>query len=68
MTVMFNDIHNDLETKLGVHHLDHFYWWELIYADDTMLIGKRAREINLLTLENLNINVFRPSTSEILAY
>lgn len=23
-------------------------WWEMIYADDTMLIGKRARELNIL--------------------
>ena len=22
--------------------------WELIYADDTMLIGKRAREVNII--------------------
>ena len=48
MTVMFSDIHEELESKLGTHHLHHFYRWELIYADDTMLIGKRAREINML--------------------
>ena len=48
MTVIFSDIHEELESKIGAHHLDHFYWWELIYADDTMLIGKRAREINML--------------------
>ena len=48
MTVMFHDIHSELESKLGANHLDHFIWWELVYADDTMLIGKRARVINLL--------------------
>ena len=58
MTVMFSDIHNDLENKLGANHLDHFIWWELIYADDTMFIGKRAREINLLlaAIEKLRQN------------
>ena len=28
--------------------LDHLYDWALVHADDTMLIGKRAREINIL--------------------
>ena len=48
MTVIFSDIHEELESKIGSHHLDYFYWWELVYADETMLIGKRAREINML--------------------
>ena len=26
MTVMFHDIHNDLENKLRPNHLDHFIW------------------------------------------
>ena len=26
MTVMFHDIHNDLESKLGANHLDHFIY------------------------------------------
>ena len=25
--------------------------WELMYADDTMLVGTRAREINILLAE-----------------
>ena len=45
---MFFDIHREWESKLGTNHLDHFKWWEFIYADDTMLIGKSAREINIL--------------------
>ena len=30
------------------HGLDYFNWWELVYADDTMLVGHRARDINIL--------------------
>jgi hypothetical protein len=45
---MFHDIHLEVEGKLLNHNLDFFNHWELIYADDTMLIGKRAREINIL--------------------
>jgi len=48
MSVLFSDVHLEVEGKLlgGTH--DYFNWWELIYADDTMLIGQRAREINIL--------------------
>ena len=48
MSVLFNDVHLEVEGKLLNHEHDHFNWWELIYADDTMLIGRRAREINIL--------------------
>ena len=48
MSVMFHDIHLEVEGKLLNHFLDYFNHWELIYADDTMLIGQRAREINIL--------------------
>ena len=48
MTVMFHDIHTDLESKLSGRTQDFFEWWELVYADDTMLIGNGAREINIL--------------------
>ena len=48
MTVMFHDMHEDLDMKLGGRHLDFSHWWELVYADDTMLIRTRAREIDIL--------------------
>ena len=48
MSVLFNDVHLEVEGKLLGRTHDYFNWWELIYADDTMLIGRRAREINIL--------------------
>ena len=48
MSVLFHDIHEDVDRKIDNHGLDHFNWWELIYADDTMLVGHRARELNIL--------------------
>ena len=51
MTVMFHDIHDEIDHKIGTMAklkqplLNN---WELIYADDTMLIGNRAREINII--------------------
>ena len=47
MTVMFHDIHEEIDHKIGIMaRLEQplLNNWELIYADDTMLIGKRARE------------------------
>ena len=46
-TVILHDVHEYLNMKLGGRHLDFFSWWELVYVDDTMLIGNRASEINL---------------------
>ena len=52
MSVMFKDIHTNIEHKLSPWGApDHMQWWEMIYADDTMLIGKRARELNILIAE-----------------
>ena len=52
MSVMFKDIHTNIEHKLSHWGApDHMNWWEMIYADDTMLIGKRARELNILIAE-----------------
>ena len=48
MTVMFDDIHTQVDHKIAGHQTDCFNYWELIYADDTMLIGNRARELNIL--------------------
>ena len=52
MSIMFKDIHDNIEHKLSAWGApDHMPWWEMIYADDTMLIRKRAREINRLIAE-----------------
>jgi len=51
MTVMFDDIHTNVDRKIGGYQTDCFNYWELIYADDTMLIGNRARELNILLAE-----------------
>ena len=48
MSAMFHDIHEEVDRKIDKHCLDHFNCWELIYTDDTMLVGHRARELNLL--------------------
>ena len=48
MTVIFYDIHLDVDHKIAGKGIDCFSMWELLYADDTMLIGKRARELNIL--------------------
>ena len=48
MTVMFNDIHNELDSKIIAGKLDHFRYHEILYADDTLIIGKRAREVNMI--------------------
>lgn len=52
MSIMFKDIHTNVEHKLchwGAP--DHMSWLEMIYADDTMLVGRRARELNILIAE-----------------
>ena len=43
MSAMFHDIHEKVDRKIDNHCLDYFNWWELIYADDTLLVGHRAR-------------------------
>ena len=51
MTVMFHDIHEEIDHKIGtMARLEQplLNNWELIYADATMLVGKRAREINII--------------------
>ena len=47
---MFRDIHENIEHKMS-QQLDLMTWWEMIYADDTMRIGRRARELNILIAE-----------------
>ena len=49
MTVMFHDVHAEVDRKIStMARLQQPLLNELIYADDTMLIGKRAREINII--------------------
>ena len=48
MSVMFHDIHEEVDGKIGNHTLDHFNRRELIYADDAMLVGHMATELNIL--------------------
>lgn len=51
MTVMFHDVHAEVDREIStIARLEQplLNNWELIYADDTMLIGKRAREINII--------------------
>ena len=59
MTVMFHDVHNEIDHKIGVMArldqppLDN---WELIYADDTMLIKNGPGESFLPPLKDLLAN------------
>ena len=48
MTVLFHDVHKRLDRLIQVGKLNYFDYWELLYADDTLLVGKPAREINML--------------------
>ena len=49
MTVIFDDIHWEANSKLNfLNQFGPLDVWELMYADDTMLVGTRAREINIL--------------------
>ena len=57
MSVMFHDIHEEAEGKIGNHTMDYFNWSELIYADDIMLAGHRAREINIFLSAKYNLKL-----------
>ena len=48
MTVMFDDIHNDLDSKIRSGRIDHINFMEILYADDTLLITKNAKAMNKL--------------------
>ena len=48
MTVMFYDIHSNIGHKIAGKQVDCFNKWELLYADDTMLVGNRAKELNIM--------------------
>ena len=48
---MFHDIHERTWDRIAGKHIDCFSSWELLYADDTLLIGNRSRELNILLAE-----------------
>ena len=49
MTVLFMDIHTELDNKIHGKSVEICSnLWDLLYADGTMLIGTRARELNML--------------------
>lgn len=54
MTVIVHDIHLVVDYILAGRTAEPFDFWELLYADDTMLIGSRARELNILLKEIIN--------------
>ena len=51
MSIMFRDIHDNLESTLLQKTSDHLAWSEMIYVEDTMLMRKRARKLNNLLAE-----------------
>lgn len=48
MTVLFFDIHSELGSKITPGMFELVNFTELLYADDTLLIGKRGKELNML--------------------
>ena len=48
MTVICHDIHAEVDDYIRAYKIDCAPVWELLYADDTIIIGNRAREINIL--------------------
>jgi len=48
MTVIFHDVHAEVDDSIRAYKIDVAPIWELLYADDTMIMGNRAREINIL--------------------
>eukprot|EP00969_Alexandrium_andersonii_P315201 13924680-Alexandrium_andersonii.AAC.1 len=48
LTAMFMDVHAEADYYVNVGRMDHFPHTEILYADDTMIVGKRAREVNLV--------------------
>jgi len=48
MTVVFHDVHQEVDHKIAPYSGDCTSAWELLYADDTMVMGSRAREINII--------------------
>ena len=48
MSVMFADIRSEHHRRLATGKLDHLLFMEILYADDTLLISKNTRTMNIL--------------------
>ena len=48
---MFTDIKDRIYNKVKHGIVDHFLYYDILYADDTLLITKNARKINILIKE-----------------
>ena len=48
MSILFHDVYAEIGHKLHTGKFDLIEFFELVYADDTMLIGKRGQELNIL--------------------
>ena len=48
MTVLFTDAYDKVSYKIAGKANTCSHTYDLLYADDTMLMGERAREINLI--------------------
>ncbi len=48
MSVMFADIRSEHHRRLASGKLDHLLFMEILYADDTLLISKNTRTMNIL--------------------
>ena len=47
-TVIFHDVHNTVWHTIAAYFHDIIQKWELLYAGDTMPMGTRARETNII--------------------
>jgi len=58
---MFHDVHKEVWHQIAPYKGDCADVWELLYADDTMVMGTRAREINIILkqieIESENYNL-----------
>ena len=48
MTVIFHDVHKAVNHLISPYCNEVLHTWELLYADDTIVMGSRAREINII--------------------
>ena len=46
MTVLFHDVHLYADAKVFPSALDHFPNREVLYADDTLLLGNQEKDLN----------------------
>ena len=48
MTVLFHDVHSGVDEQIMVGKMENAGFGQVLYADDTLLVGKHARELNIL--------------------